>query len=61
MFHRAGIQPGDVIVKINDKDIVTVSDVYEAMEQAEVLEVIVVREGRRYKCRVHPEDQPVYG
>ncbi|CAG7836756.1 unnamed protein product [Allacma fusca] len=54
----AGIQPGDVIQKVNDADVSATKDVYDVLEKAHSLQFLILRRGQKYVCSVHPKDGP---
>ncbi|XP_052066514.1 serine protease HTRA2, mitochondrial-like isoform X1 [Mytilus californianus] len=53
--HRAGIQPGDVIVKINDKDIKSSAEVYKILETSDTLIVQVYRQNQKFQLTITPD------
>ncbi|VDI22557.1 HtrA serine peptidase 2 [Mytilus galloprovincialis] len=53
--HRAGIQPGDVIVRINDKDIKSSAEVYKILETSESLIVQVYRHNQKFQLTITPD------
>lgn len=54
-FYRAGIQPGDVIVRINDKDIKSSAEVYKILETSESLIVQVYRHNQKFQLTITPD------
>jgi S1-C subfamily serine protease len=64
---RAGIQPGDLIVKLGDRTITSPSDLGEAVlahEPGDTVDVVVVRDGDRETLEVTlgtRPDQPIQG
>jgi len=55
LFPRSGLQPGDIIIKINGMEINTSGDVYELAKTADELNVHFWRDGRKYAVIIIPE------
>jgi len=53
--YNGGLQPGDILVKINDAPITSATDVYRALETAQDLRVTVVRKHQTIILTVVPE------
>lgn len=53
--HRAGLLPGDIIVKINDKPVSSSSDVTEALKLNSNLIIDAYRQNKKYQFTVIPE------
>jgi Do/DeqQ family serine protease len=56
----AGIQPGDVIVEINDKDIISTADLLSAIAQqrpGDQVDITVIRDGNRRNIEVELKNQ----
>ena len=53
---RAGLQPGDIVIQVNGKDIETSADLVKHVQQDETLNLTVVRNnGRVFQILVTPE------
>lgn len=50
----AGLQPGDIIVRIDGKEVKSSQDVYKALEVWKPLDVEVIHRGTKKKLRVQP-------
>lgn len=55
-YNRAGIQTGDVIVRINELDAATSEDVKTAMNRDQELNMTVLREDRTMVLRIDVEE-----
>ena len=55
-IHRGGLRPGDIIQKINDKDIKSSADVYRAVETNDVLTMDVHRGSEVITLTVRTEE-----
>ncbi|XP_011193876.2 serine protease HTRA2, mitochondrial [Zeugodacus cucurbitae] len=55
--HTGGLYPGDIVTKINDKDIKNSSDVYEALAlKTKSLDITIFRGLKRMTVKIVPED-----
>ncbi|XP_077979838.1 serine protease HTRA2, mitochondrial-like [Glandiceps talaboti] len=54
--YSAGVRPGDVIININGQDVKTATDVYDAVNNKKVLEMILIRQNKKIKVEVIPEE-----
>lgn len=52
---RAGLQSGDIIIKMNDKNIVSNKEVYQHVHKGETLDVQVKRGEQYLKFTIQPE------
>ncbi|KAL1469390.1 hypothetical protein MTO96_025114, partial [Rhipicephalus appendiculatus] len=50
----AGLQPGDIIVKIGGAEVKSSQDVYKALEVWKPLDIEVIHRGTRKKLKVQP-------
>lgn len=53
--HLVGIQPGDVITKINGVDIYGARDVYKLLEGHNDLKMTVIRKEKKFVVSVRPQ------
>ncbi len=56
LFDRSGIQPGDVITKINGRQIISSVQVHEIIKTDDELVVEVERWGRKHTFTIVPEN-----
>ncbi|XP_017473294.1 PREDICTED: serine protease HTRA2, mitochondrial [Rhagoletis zephyria] len=55
--HTGGLYPGDIVTKINDKDIKNSSDVYEALaDKTKSLDITIFRGMKKMTVKIVPED-----
>lgn len=52
---RAGLQSGDIITKMNGKDIVSNKEVYQHVHKGETLDVEIKRGDQYLKFTIQPE------
>lgn len=52
---RAGLQPGDIITKMNGKNIVSNKEVYQHVHKGETLNIQVKRGDQYLKFTIQPE------
>ena len=52
---RAGLQPGDIITKMNGKNMVSNKEVYQHLQKGETLVVEVKRGDQYLKFTIQPE------
>lgn len=59
-FHRrGGLQPGDVVVSINDKPIINTQDIYRHLEVKESqIKISVIRKREKINFLISLEDSP---
>ena len=59
-FHRrGGLQPGDVVVSINDKPIINTQDIYRILEVKESqIKISVIRKREKINFLISLEDSP---
>lgn len=55
IFCRAGLQPGDIITKMNGKNIVSNKEVYQHVHKGETLDIEVKRGEQYLKFTIQPE------
>jgi S1-C subfamily serine protease len=56
---RGGLQPGDVVVSINDKPIITSQDIYKNLEAKEnQIKISVIRKREKINFLISLEDLP---
>lgn len=53
--HKAGLQPGDIITKMNGKNIVSNKEVYQHVHKGETLNIEVKRGDQYLKLTIQPE------
>ena len=53
--NRAGLEPADVIIKINGVDVKSSEDVYKLVESSDTLTVEIARHNQRHKFTVTPD------
>lgn len=53
--HRAGLEPADVIIKINGVNVKSSEDVYKIVESSDTLTVEIARHNQRHKFTVTPD------
>ena len=58
---KAGLKPGDVIVKVNGVEITTLSQLRDLIESSKVLKVTVLREGKLVTLTVYRDDRKLIG
>ncbi|GJQ76790.1 hypothetical protein Trydic_g15001 [Trypoxylus dichotomus] len=56
--HLGGLQPGDIVTRINDKDIASAADVYNILGDKSIrnLKITLIRLGKELEIKVVPED-----
>ncbi|XP_067619353.1 serine protease HTRA2, mitochondrial [Eurosta solidaginis] len=55
--HNGGLYPGDIVTKINDKEIKNSSDVYEALgDKSKSLDITIFRGLKKMTIKIVPED-----
>jgi Do/DeqQ family serine protease len=57
--HRAGVEPGDVVIAVDGRDVATAAQLRNALAAAKVgaeLKIIVLREGRRLELSITVEE-----
>lgn len=51
-FYRAGIRPGDVITKVNQKEVLSADMIMALMEDGDTFQLTVHRGPKTFKCTV---------
>jgi S1-C subfamily serine protease len=57
--HRAGVEPGDVVIAVDGRDVATAAQLRNALAASKVgaeLKIIVLREGRRLELSITVEE-----
>jgi len=52
---REGLQPGDIIIKINDEAASSASDIYKALELDKPLSITIRRKDREINLVIKPQ------
>lgn len=59
-YFSGGLQPGDVIISINDSIVKDSAEVYKALEVSEELRLIVLRKQQKLVLTIIPQDVDWY-
>lgn len=55
-FYRSGLQPGDIIVKINGHHVNSAAQVHEIIKTDDKLKIQIERRGKAFTLTVVPEN-----